>query len=709
MRNNKSFTIYISSKRGDKRNTSYPFEKVISSAEDLASAVEFDHVACKFRDGKNNRGTLIKAYRNNKCFESADCIIMDCDNTSADPTTDVAPEDWKTPADVKAVFEDVEHYIVYSRNHMKVKDGKAARSKFHVYFPLGEVLADADGLDDLKDKVQKMFPAFDANAVKISQFMFGVESPTVEFVEGSQTIDGFMDGADRANDEDVILPTSIPVGQRNSTLSNFAGKIITRYGDTDKAHDVFLEAAERCEEPLDNEELDTIWASAQEFFENTVEQTPGYTDPLDFSMTGKRKGFTLDDLKKVLKRMRIKVKDNEITGKPEIIGLSSQYSSGKAMSILPYLIHDYNVQHNLKASKQVVEGYLNVVMDENRFNPIRKILELTTWDGQDRISELIDIIGINETTDSFGVTLITKWLHQCIALALNSDKDPYGADGVLVLQGNQGIGKTLICSKLAIRPEWFAEGVCIDMSNKDTIIQSTGVWIAELGELDGTLKKEQNALKAFLTARQDVYRVPYGTAAITRPRRTSFCATVNPQEFLNDETGSRRFWVVKAHVDADRALDLDEKWLRQMWSQVYTEYYLVNPQGYRLDKSEQKKVELRNREFTKPMPGEIEILDRLDFDAPESKWTWKKTSEIINAIGCRGISTIQMGRVLTKLEKGDGLIKFKTVNGRKRYFVPPACAQTFYPHIDDDFPALMDTGEAGEAERDKRDNLKVTA
>ena len=52
------FTIFISSSRGDARNTSYPFGKAINGVEDLRDAAAFDHVGCEFKNGKNNRGTL---------------------------------------------------------------------------------------------------------------------------------------------------------------------------------------------------------------------------------------------------------------------------------------------------------------------------------------------------------------------------------------------------------------------------------------------------------------------------------------------------------------------------------------------------------------------------------------------------------------------------------------------------------------------------
>ena len=104
--------LFINSSRGDAKRTSYPFLKEINSKDDLAEAVAFDHVGCRFGDGRNNRGTFIKAYRSNKTFQSADVVIMDCDNTSLDPTRDLPAEAWKTPKDVSAVFHDVSFYVV---------------------------------------------------------------------------------------------------------------------------------------------------------------------------------------------------------------------------------------------------------------------------------------------------------------------------------------------------------------------------------------------------------------------------------------------------------------------------------------------------------------------------------------------------------------------------------------------------------------------
>ena len=664
--------IYISSTRGDMKNTSYPVMKEINVPADLVEAAAFDHVGCKFQDGKNNRGTFIKAYRSNKTFESADVIIMDCDNTSQDPTTDLPKGQWKKPTDVAAAFPGVEFYVVYSRNHNKSKNGKPPRPKFHVYFPLSTNLKDIMTLERLKREVVAHFPSFDPNAIKITQCMFGVENPKVEYFKGSTTIDRFME-------EERHLPEVIPEGERNDTLSKYAGKLITRLGDTQEAWEEFQKAAERCQSPLEKDELKTIWRSAQGFFHSKVEA--GWENPATFEFGKEKRGFTLDSMKRLLSRMGIILQMNDITGKVEITGLPAKIPKGDAANALPGQIRSYMNQKGINCSRSDMDDFLTNILAENHYNPVKLLLESTTWDGEDRIEELLTIMGV---INEFEKSLVTKWLHQCVAMALNDEDNPYGADGVLVLQGDQGIGKTLLCSKLAIHHDWFAEGVSIDMSNKDTIIQSTGVWIGELGELDSTLKREQSALKAFLTSRVDTYRVPYGRAAVTHPRRTSFCATVNPERFLNDDTGSRRFWVVRPKIDLEAVLNLDTVWLQQLWAQVYTTLYKDNPQGFRLTKDEQKKLASSNEEFSKPLTGEIEILDRLNFEMPVKRWKWVTASQVVEILHGKYVSAVQVGRVLMKLSREDDRIQIKEVHHTKHYFLPPSRERGLYPTDDED-------------------------
>lgn len=684
----KEFTLSISGVRGDARNTGYPFKANIACKEDLAKAAAFDHVGAEFADGKNNRGRMVQGYRSKKTFQRANVVIMDCDNTQPNPLLDdLPPEQWTRPEDVQKAFPNVAFYIVYSRNHMKEKNGLPARPKFHVYLPIHEC-ASEKALSSLKKQIQEYFPAFDPKAVDTAHFIFGVENPSVEYFDGDLTADEFMASLYSRGK----LPDIIPVGQRNGVLSQYAAKVLKRYGDTEKARQVFDEAAARCEEPLEGAELETIWRSAQGFFHNTVEKTPGYMPAgeyaaLEFAEADSKKPVTSEDVKAILQAMNIRVRLNDISGMVEIDGMPPQYSRTNAANVLPVLLMDYIKEHGLKSTRQNIDDCLVAIMDENRFNPVRDMLEATQHDGRDRITEIRKMLGMGG--DELECTFLTKWLHQCVAMALNDEKQPYGADGVLVLQDEQGAGKTLFCATLAVHPDLFAEGVSIDLNNKDTVIQSTGVWIAEMGELDSTLKREQSALKAFLTAARDTYRMPYARAQIRKPRRTSFCATVNPKEFLNDETGSRRFWVIHPnHIDVERIKSLSADWLKQLWRQVYEQLYLPDPQGFRLTKEERERLQALNGQYEKSLPGEIEITDRLNFDAPEKLWKWRKVSELMNGACIRGVTAVQTGRVLAKLAKSDRRIQMKNHHNVRLYRLPPLCTTDFYPHTEDWTPPL---------------------
>ena len=68
-------------------------------------------------------------------------------------------------------------------------------------------------------------------------------------------------------------------GSRNNTMSRFASRILKRYGDTEKAHVAFMEHAEKCDPPLPEAELNTIWNSAVRFFNKKISSSDGYVPP----------------------------------------------------------------------------------------------------------------------------------------------------------------------------------------------------------------------------------------------------------------------------------------------------------------------------------------------------------------------------------------------------------------------------------------------
>ena len=250
-------TFYTANCRGNAKNSLYPNKRVVDNESDFLAVMAFDHVCAEF---KNYR-------RGGENFLSADVEVLDCDNDHSDD-----PADWIRPEDLpEQIGHEVAFAVVPSRNNGKTKDGKSARPRFHVYFP-HDPITDSETCAALKRAIQQKFPFFDAHALDAARFIFGNPTEEVLWHEGEITIDCIVKSQEKSS----------PQGQRNSTMSHFAGRVVKRYGATEKAHQIFMEEADKCDPPLPDEELASIWQSACRFAEK-VQKQEGYVSPEDYN------------------------------------------------------------------------------------------------------------------------------------------------------------------------------------------------------------------------------------------------------------------------------------------------------------------------------------------------------------------------------------------------------------------------------------------
>lgn len=257
-------TVYSADCVGSLSNCVYPNKHIITDETTMKAAVSHDHVTAEYKDN----------YRGNSNFIVADNVPLDCDNDHSDN-----PDEWITPFEVAMAFPDVAFVAVYSRNHMKVKDGRSARPRFHVYFIIPEI-TDSKEYTLLKKRIAAYFPYFDSNALDSARLLFGSADPQVEIYEGSSNIIDFID--DREFEIWDNQQSQVPQGKRNNTMSHYAGRIIKRYGDTDEASQLYLQKAEKCNPPLDDAELKTIWNSALKFGAKVSSQE-GYIPPEQYN------------------------------------------------------------------------------------------------------------------------------------------------------------------------------------------------------------------------------------------------------------------------------------------------------------------------------------------------------------------------------------------------------------------------------------------
>lgn len=260
-------TIYTANCCGRENNTIYPNKRIIENEDDFCAAIAYDHVCAQYK----------KSHRSIEDFLSADCSPFDNDNDHSDN-----PEDWIYPEDYEGMLPDVSYIVVPSRHNMKMKDGKSARPRHHIYFP-HDLITNSDDYKTLKETVAANFPFFDDNAMDAARFVFGHPTGEIIWHEGELTIDCVVKPLKAKKAPEP--KKSIPQGQRNSTMSRFAGRIVKRYGATDRAYDIFIEESKKCNPPLDDEELQVIWGSACKFAKK-VQSQECYIPPEEYEFHG---------------------------------------------------------------------------------------------------------------------------------------------------------------------------------------------------------------------------------------------------------------------------------------------------------------------------------------------------------------------------------------------------------------------------------------
>lgn len=244
-------------------------------------------------------------------------------------------------------------------------------------------------------------------------------------------------------------------------------------------------------------------------------------------------------------------------------------TSGKCNNAFMEKLRTISVLNDFPAGSDSLTSMHTAVGHMHRYHPVQEWLdEGAPWDGVKRIDQAIDLFvekpGYNPTLKK---EIITKWLVSGIAALYEPN---FKTRGVLVLQGDQGIGKTSILQSLF--PSFaFSAGASYISGNKDSLEHLTSFWCSELAELEGIFNKTDiSAMKAFISNDKDVIRFPYEKRIEEMQRRSFFCGSVNDEVFLKDKTGNTRFWVIPVvALRYKHTINIRQLWLeiREMYKQ----------------------------------------------------------------------------------------------------------------------------------------------
>ena len=311
-----------------------------------------------------------------------------------------------------------------------------------------------------------------------------------------------------------------------------------------------------------------------------------------------------------------------------------------------------------------IDENLDEIAQNNNYHPIVEAITKTPWDGVPRLDTFIKTL--KTENDELSYLLIKRWMISAIAAAFT--ERGFSAHGILVLVGEQSLGKTAWLKRLdPLNCEAVREGGFLDPTNKDCLITFASYWIVELGELDGTLRKTDIArLKSHITSDVDIVRRPYGRKDSRFARRTVYSASVNDSRFLTDITGNRRFWTIPVtEVNVDHNLNM-----LQVWAEVYALW--KEEKRTWLSKEEEMRLNTLNKDHEQIDPFEEKLYEFYDFSPGwRERPTEKRTATIVlNSLGYHNVSRSDATRMAFILKKITGVQPNRSFHVLPKYCPP---------------------------------------
>ncbi|AOK29868.1 MULTISPECIES: VapE domain-containing protein [Burkholderia] len=389
--------------------------------------------------------------------------------------------------------------------------------------------------------------------------------------------------------------------------------------------------------------------------------------PLPHVGGGGRPKATIENVAEILRRMRASVRYNVIGKRNEFTIPGESFAIDNAENDALARVESRCAEAGMATGS--LPRIVSYLAGQNQYNPAATWILSRPWDGVSRLQDFYATVTPQEVKTlpdgrQLHQVLMLRWMLSAVAAAF--EPNGVSAHGVLVLQGEQYLGKTkwfrsLVPDDLSLTKE----GMILRPDDKDSVKQACSFWLVELGELDATFRKSDiSALKSFITNRSDVLRMPYARGESHFARRTVFFGSVNPREYLHDTTGNRRYWTIECRaIHHSHQLDMQ---------QVFAEVHALYQAGERhyLTPDEHAAMNASNEAFQVADTIEERLQAKLDWTAPQAEWTWRTATEILMQTGIdkpNRDEASKAGAALRKLNGGQG----RRTNGKTLLLAPP--------------------------------------
>ena len=411
--------------------------------------------------------------------------------------------------------------------------------------------------------------------------------------EINDTVKLFLDQQKEEQTQNFVAPKEIIESERNNTLFKIASSLQSK-GLSNEAifSAVMAENEAKCRVPLSEREVKQLVNSALRYPKgekpnknNARKRSKPF---IAFDTTDK--GNIIQSIHNCVIALtedpyfKNKLMLNELTQSIFLMGKypwerptdTNEWTNADDKQLYQYL-EEYGL-----VKKENIDVALSNVSNANSFNPVIDKLKqcfkkYQQSDKEDYIRKLLPgFLGADDTDYTYEVMKLVL-----LGAVTRIHHPGCKFDYVMILFGDQGIGKSTFIRFLGMNDEWVNDNFN-SVDPKVGAENLRGIWIAEMAELLATKKaKEIEQVKSFITSVKDTYRSAYEKRAESHPRRSIFIGTTNDSHFLTDPTGNRRYLPITVHAkkvtinlfgDRGKVNDLIEL----AWGQAMDMFYKEN-------------------------------------------------------------------------------------------------------------------------------------
>ena len=270
------------------------------------------------------------------------------------------------------------------------------------------------------------------------------------------------------------------------------------------------------------------------------------------------------------------IKRNELSCKTDIVKEMNWRRRSKTFTDTDFnnIMLRMEKKYGITRDKNIKRA-IDIVGNNNHYNPIVDKLESLEWDGKERLRRLFPrYLGIPESDYTYEATRLMMMgaVHRVFYPGIKFEY-------MICLVGGQGVGKSSFFSLLAMENEWFSDDIR-KLDDENVYRKMQGHWIIEMAEMLATCNaRSVEEIKSFLSRQSETYKVPYETHPEDRPRQCIFVGTSNNADFLPfDRSGNRRF--IPLFADRSKAehhpMDDEEEtlaYIEQCWAEIMDKFH----------------------------------------------------------------------------------------------------------------------------------------